>query len=423
MNLFFAKRFSPLEQVPLLFSLTFGRSLKEFRVFALLTAILLYGSFGSPTPDIPGMVELLIAVLLVLAAGPAGIMDAFCLSKKEPFWSGAGKLLLIYGFGFTLVTAALFAAPPSLILRDFIPFLFMLFPLFFSPLLKENPNSTHPLLITVIISALIFSLRSLVNYFPFLIPPDELYYLANVPGVLLSAALLIALPSYRFIKSPNLKNLIILAIALGLALLPIAAMAATLQRASLGFLALYLIGLSALGFCRYPIRLGGIAILIILAALPFIPILSSLFEALSHKTSLYGLNMRFQEFSAVWNEVSKTPATLLFGQGWGASFESPAVAGIRVHYTHSLLSAMILKTGLIGLSLSLAYLYGIGRILLSHIRTSPLLAMALSGPFIINIFLYASYKSLDFGLLLLLITSLNITLGVKNYTPKIASQG
>ena len=115
--------------------------------------------------------------------------------------------------------------------------------------------------------------------------------------------------------------------------------------------------------------------------------------------------MRLEEAQAVWLSVADSPLTLLFGQGWGATLESPAVGGIRVNYTHSILSGMLLKTGLAGLFLTVAYLAAIAVRLGRLAGSRPLLAGALAGPLLINIFFYASYKSLDFGLILLLIVA------------------
>jgi hypothetical protein len=49
------------------------------------------------------------------------------------------------------------------------------------------------------------------------------------------------------------------------------------------------------------------------------------------------------------------------------------------------------------------YLFRLGVLLTRLMRVEPLLAAALAGPLLIDVFLYASFKSLDFGLLLLLI--------------------
>ena len=101
--------------------------------------------------------------------------------------------------------------------------------------------------------------------------------------------------------------------------------------------------------------------------------------------------------------VGPSPGSILFGKGWGATLASPAVGGMVVNYTHNLLTALWLKTGLIGLILAGLYIAGLAKGLVPLLWTNPVLAVALAVPLVIDTLLYASYKSLDFGLILLLI--------------------
>ena len=118
------------------------------------------------------------------------------------------------------------------------------------------------------------------------------------------------------------------------------------------------------------------------------------------------MNMRSAEWASVWAEVSAHPINLLSGKGWGATFSSPAVADIDVNFTHGLLSSLLLKTGLIGLVLGVVYLGMLGRSGLKMFKMCPVIIIALGSPILIDVFLYASFKSLDFGLLLLLFAGL-----------------
>ena len=97
------------------------------------------------------------------------------------------------------------------------------------------------------------------------------------------------------------------------------------------------------------------------------------------------------------------PPSLFVGQGWGSVFVSPAVGGLSVNYTHSLLTTMALKGGLILFFLAfvtmLAALYQIFLIF----QRDRVRGLALFWSLVIPVFLYASHKSLDFGLLLLMI--------------------
>ncbi len=57
------------------------------------------------------------------------------------------------------------------------------------------------------------------------------------------------------------------------------------------------------------------------------------------KTELVGVNMRWQEAAAVFDRLGDNFWAILFGRGWGATVASPAVGGMTVNFTHSLLTS------------------------------------------------------------------------------------
>jgi O-antigen ligase len=103
--------------------------------------------------------------------------------------------------------------------------------------------------------------------------------------------------------------------------------------------------------------------------------------------------------------VEASPLTLLFGCGWGMTFENPAVGNLSVNYTHSLFSALLLKTGLVGVGLTLLYIGALVRRAWPVWARNPVLMLALLAPLGIGFLLYASYKCLGFGLLLILLAN------------------
>lgn len=64
------------------------------------------------------------------------------------------------------------------------------------------------------------------------------------------------------------------------------------------------------------------------------------------KTETYGLNERASEAVAVADHIGSSPASLVFGAGWGALVRNPAVGEMWVSYTHSFATYMLLKTGI-----------------------------------------------------------------------------
>jgi len=66
---------------------------------------------------------------------------------------------------------------------------------------------------------------------------------------------------------------------------------------------------------------------------------------------------------------------------------------------------MLLKTGVCGLLLAGAYILGLLERLARVVLQNPFLELPLAAPVLIDLTLYASFKSLDFGLVLLMISA------------------
>ena len=148
--------------------------------------------------------------------------------------------------------------------------------------------------------------------------------------------------------------------------------------------ALLFIGLCGFLFVQSPQRIVIAVLALCVALYPFFGALGDVVERLSQKTDLVGVNMRFEELKAVWAAVSDNPFTVAFGLGWGGSFSSPAVADIRVGFTHSLLTGMLLKTGIVGVALTGVYIAGLIR-LLFKVHGHLVFVLALAGPIFIDV--------------------------------------
>ncbi len=372
----------------------------RFRFSCLIAAVFFYALWGSPTPDHPGWPEILTGALLVLAAGLHSPLEVLHFDGRGPAWRGAAQMLLIYGFSVALLAAALRGQGAGLVLRDILPFLFLLLPLFLADLFG-GPGRTKKLAWAVVFLGCVFAARSVFAREE----GGELYYFANMPGVLFAAVMLPAWGMRTCMKRFSPRHVFYFCAALALATLPLAAMALTLQRAGIGFFMLAFGGLMLWGFTKLPARFAVLGLLCLGAALPFVHALAEQLGMLAQKNGLVGFNMRGQEFAAVWDEISVSPLFQFFGAGWGGTFESPAVAGIRVNYTHSLPSSLLLKTGLCGLALAGLYLAGLAGAWARLLPRNPFIAAALAGPLLIDVFFYASFKSFDFGLILLLLAA------------------
>ena len=387
----------------------------EVRFGAFYISVFLYAAFGSPTPDNPGLAELTIGILLVFATGVDGLRRVFPAWMKssekaeEGYWPKPARALLFYGLSLPLAIGVFSGASLISIFRDVLPFLFLLLPLFLSQL--SAPHARR-LLFAFCVLGFVFALRSLLHLgadvFTSYTGGDALFYLANSPALLTLAILSMALIAQRF-PSLSVKNWIVVPALVLVMAVPLMAMGVTLQRASLGLFALA--ALYALGKMILHRPLQGAVLTAVLALIIVMlwPYMAMTIFALSEKNQSVGSNMRVQELAAVWQAVSAHPLHILFGLGWGAHFQSPAVGMLSVSFTHSLLSATLLKCGLAGLVLLIIYCAEIMRVIIWAFIQAPqmrLFVLALAFPFAVDVVLYAAYKSYDFGLLLLLITLL-----------------
>lgn len=381
----------------------------DYRAIFLFFACLVYAILGSPTPDRFGSVEIVLAVLLALSIGAGNIRDLFVKSAGHRFWKSAGQVFLLYGLSVPLLTGAIAGHGLGAILRDIAPFLCLFLPLFSLPVIRARPRYFRITLLGLILIGLFFSLRSLVMRFDISCSldlwcaNDELLYLENMPTVLFSCLFLIGSAITYAVRKISVGHVLVFSALVALAFIPLVAMIFTLQRASIGALVLYVACIYAYFFYKAPFKVFGALFLGILALYVVDISFNWVFASLWEKTRNVGLNMRMQEMAAVWEIVRKDPVTLIFGTGWGGHFNSPAVGGLSVNFTHNFFSSMLLKCGLIGVALCTAYIAGLLERLIRVIKKNPVFGLALAAPILIDLTLYASFKSLDFGLVLLMI--------------------
>lgn len=371
-----------------------------FAVF-LITAIVVYGVFGSPTPDHPGVWEAAVGILLILAIGAAGIKNAFTpVSTGSPYL----KILQIFfltGLLLPCLSAVYAGNDPVLVLRDVAAFLFLGLPLFLSMRFDGRPDLVRKLSFALVFAGLCFCIRTLVPVFNIWIPAGELLYLSNSPLAILAGLLLTGLGWNAALKQTPRSFMFAFLCGTG-ALVIVAAMILDVQRATIGAMALSGLVLFLFSLVETPRRVVFPVTVLLAGGWIFRHTVLGILQAMEHKTALVGFNARIAEAHAVIENVSYDPVAFFIGRGWGATFSSPAVAGLEVNYTHSLLTTMLLKGGLIlfcvcGLML-VAALYQIF-LIFQRDRVS---GLALFWSVIIPSLLYASHKSLDFGLVLLM---------------------
>lgn len=378
-------------------------SAADLRFYALLAAVAVYAGWGSPTPDSPGVPEFLTGLLLLAAAGIGPVAAALVLPPRAP-WRIAAWVLLVYGLTVPVAAGVLAGNPVEGMLRDVIPFLFLLLPLFLTPVAERRPVFRSHLTLAAAALGIVFALRVLAPVPGLAATAGDPLYLANAPTVLFAGLYAAGAAGFALYRARGgAKAWAAAVLCAAAAFPPLAVMAMIGQRASMGAALACAAALILTAAAKRPLRAAVPALALLLLAAWFWPALSGLALGLARKTEMVGFNMRVQEARTVLDALGASLPAVLFGKGWGAAVASPAVGGMTVNFTHSLVTTYWLKTGLAGLCAALGYLAALGLMLPRLIFRNPVLGLALAAPFLIDVLLYASFKSLDFGLILLLI--------------------
>ncbi|MBU6235314.1 MAG: hypothetical protein KGQ41_05680 [Alphaproteobacteria bacterium] len=375
--------------------------MKKWGLTALVLASVLYGAFGSPTPDSPSFLEAGIVCLLALATLCGGLDKSV---TREP-WFKPLAALIVYGALMGSLQGIFAGNTPSDIARDLVAFSALAIPI---ALWGHRQNARVWLGVLAGIG-FAFSCRYLAG--PEAVMDNtgnDLLYLANSPLVPFSAAFLLYHGS--FVEEGKARAVLCVL----LSLIPTLAMAGMMQRATLGLLCALWLVLLAHTFLHAPKRAFMLCAAFAVSLLAFWPQVEGITDALIDKTRAVGWNTRGAELAALIDTQSANPLSALFGAGWGSLFKSPAVGDVWVRFSHSFLSSLWWKTGWIGLLLGVVAIGAVLRSAFLHTRHNPALLFALLLPLVPAIFLYGSYKSLCFGLLLAALVRPDWTLRGRN---------
>ncbi|QJE72161.1 hypothetical protein HHL28_02730 [Aerophototrophica crusticola] len=384
-------------------------------MWALIAALMAYGAFCMPAPQGFGPAELAVALGLFAAIGPARLFALSSgLSLRRPGadmldWVGSLTLLALLLLGGVRGIALGWAERD--ILRDVVPLGFLFLPLLLGPLLAcLTPRVLRRLAHAFALAGLLFALRWWGSQVMGIGPagmagPNSADYLLNSATVPFAAVWLPLAGLRPALERPGRGGWVLAGLGLIAGLACLGALAEAVHRAAL----LLCLGALGIGFVAQGLlrpRLGLVLLLGLLAASSILgPVLLDALDLVARKTEAVGLNNRLAEVEAVLAQTGRSPVAFLLGDGWGALLSNPAVGYLRVSYTHSLASYLLLKVGAVGLVLVLAYLGLLaGRILAAQARRPDLLLAA--GPsLLLGLFLHTSFKFLCFGLLLALLTA------------------
>lgn len=387
-----------------------------WRVRALLLAMLAYGAACMPAPQGFGWAEMLVALGLLTAIGPGRLLSlssglALRGAGADPL-AGVGTLCLLALLLLGGVRGVALGWAERDILRDVVPLGFLFLPLLLGPLLDRlRPGDLRALAHAFALVGLLFALRWWGLQFLAVgsarAPggPDSPDYLLNSAAVPFAAVWLPLAGLGRAARSRGAEGWAFAAIGAAAGLACLGALAEAVHRAAL----LLCLGVLAVGILAQALgrpRVGVMLLLLAGAASFFLgPELLDALDLVARKTEAVGINNRLAEVEAVLAQTGRSPVAFLLGDGWGALLANPAVGYLKVSYTHSLASYLLLKVGALGLVLTLAYLGLLaGRVLLAR-PPRPHLLLASFPPLLLGLFVHTSFKFLCFGLLLALLAA------------------
>ncbi|EGG37099.1 MULTISPECIES: hypothetical protein [Paenibacillus] len=378
---------------------------------AFILALLIYAIFSAPFPANPGMTEVLIAALLVLFVSlPTGILvmsGGFTLYRRYdtvPMPLHLGFFVLLW-LGL-LNGGVIYRWDSTDILRDLIPCVYLFVPLLLLPAMNRSKFkwlSILPWLIAVM--GVILSIRF---YMEVRISPldigkmyyfDNFLYLPYDPSVSFAGVFLTIMAVHTWKSTNPLRWLSSLAMLIG-GFLALGSLMAVAQRAPLGLAALCFAVYFGVSSGRSIRKLIVIIVILIGAGILAQEQITSSFDLLLSKQVNYGANGKTDELAAVLQETSKSVYTLLLGIGWGGLFFDPTYMS-EVSFTHSAFTFFLLKGGVIGITVFLAYLSWIIWKCLKRVNMQNLPYMLGAGvPIMIGLLFQPSFKTLSYGMLL-----------------------
>lgn len=374
-------------------------------LWGLLSISFVYGIFSSPAPTNLGLAEFFIAFVLIILVVLNAIYFLHIKTMTFP-WAPLyclGYLAIIP----TFVGAENFNKQLDL-LRDVIPVAYIFSPLLFYPLIKKIPTRiSEQLICSLLVIGLIYACRYLyyryagVGFYNLQLDPAVTFtcFFSTLMTFRMSLFekrfhsyyFILSLVTFLSLFKSNVRLQLVLVLMITCSCV-------------ISFIC------SNFARKRYLLSLVGGVVLF------SIPILLGMvvFPGIVEKTAQAGLlNNRGFELSEVMGVVTSDSYSILFGKGWGSKVFTSTTGG-EVRYTHSFFLWILWKAGMFGLLMIFGYFYFIytkskNYLFNSFVRKLPvdelIIVVSITLTFLVHLFFEAGYKTLTFGMLLMLLIS------------------
>ncbi len=396
---------------------------KKLPYLLITSALICYSLFSLPTPREYGFAELIIAVCLIGFVAINIKSNIRFIFNKERNWE---KILIIVAMVLAvglLIIGLINKHPLFDIARDLIPLLYLFLPvMIFSTIAKEPLLWRKGIAALLVFSAIAMTIRywaypetnfSMIGkeYLPF----GKGMFVFE-PCTIFSSTLLITFP---LVGSTGLRKSIdiILRIAMFCAgmfmlTLPVAA----IMRGQI-ILVLIAVTITA-GYKIYTVDpkkryyiITGVGLSLIVICLIFFHEIIYFAKILLLKFQHAGLNMKDEEAMRIIKQAVSSPAALIFGKGWGATFLNPATGDAEyTRFTHNVFTYFLLKGGLTGVALFGIYFVWIIKLLIKALKDVNLpIFFAILNTLIIHFMLEGGFKLLSMGLIISILYTFNMS--------------
>lgn len=376
----------------------------NLRLLLFCSSIIAYGALSYPFPRDLGLGEVLVGTCLALSILLGGI--APILNPISHSTNGTDIVLKICFWCLLLIpslVAVFYQWELRDIIRDVVP-VFYLFLIAFWGSNHLDPRQSHMIAMVLCICGTILAIRfhiasdtdiSLIGTQGFYAKDSPDFHNPYDPSVLFAAIYLALYSLNSGIKAPITSLLSVFG-----SIICILSLAAIVQR---GPMFLFLVSLLTYGIYvrSFMISVSTLVAGVIVGIYFAEGTLGLLNLAIEKTLSVNFSEGKLREAIYVFDFISDSFTTSVFGYGWGTVYFNPIVYG-NVSFTHNFLTYMLLKTGVLGL-VTLFVFFGAVFVLIRRNTIPAQILFAGIPALIVAIFLQSTYKTLTFGLIIFLL--------------------
>ena len=405
--------------------------LNRYSTRILLIISILYGLLSTSSPDKITLVEVIIGLSLLFIVGTEGIRE-LAASKKNfqknylfiPYIIKISFLYLL--FIPTLIGLVFMDNTVKNWIRDLIPLLYLFLPILIVKKLNDYPKEFFlTIIISLCIIGFLFSIRFYVGATGGISDIGSIHIIGinrdnnmQDPAVTFLLSFTSCLALWLLLSRKIILGIIFLLVSF----LPWSVMFASIIRGPVFFTAMSLFLLFIYWIFFQKKKFGGI-LLIFLLIIITINFYNGLFDILANSIDLLikkqknvGISYRTLEFSLVIKNLNLNIFNFLFGYGWGSLIEIPTVGLSR--NLHNIFLYFLFKCGFIGfIFFSFFFLWLIKFIFFIKFenRLIFIVFISLVCPLIYSLFFQPVYKSLSFGILILLLPLISKLIEFKEF--------